>query len=167
MEREAAPQKETLPKRENLPKENKKEKGFALLWRDLKGMIPVLLMLILVFTLMQVFFHTVCPMQIVCGIPCPGCGLTRAGVLLLQGKVAESFRMHPFLMGWVLLAADFFWHRYIRGTKAGEFPVLLTVIIAGMVILYIYRMKVYFPYMEPMKPRGGGLYSLFAGIMKK
>lgn len=30
--------------------------------------------------------------------PCPGCGLSRAAHLLLEGHVADSLRMHPFLV---------------------------------------------------------------------
>jgi hypothetical protein len=29
------------------------------------------------------------------GVPCPGCGMTRAILLLLRGEVAASLHMHP------------------------------------------------------------------------
>ncbi len=37
----------------------------------------------------------VCPFAIVTGHPCPGCGLTRATVALLQGHLAEALHLHP------------------------------------------------------------------------
>jgi hypothetical protein len=37
-----------------------------------------------------------CPIFSSTGIPCPGCGLTRAIVLLLQGELRASIRFHAF-----------------------------------------------------------------------
>ena len=37
-----------------------------------------------------------CPLHAATGIPCPGCGLSRAGAALLRGDVAEALRMHAF-----------------------------------------------------------------------
>lgn len=37
-----------------------------------------------------------CPFFRVTGIPCPGCGLTRAVILLLKGDVLASLRFHAF-----------------------------------------------------------------------
>jgi hypothetical protein len=36
-----------------------------------------------------------CPVAIVTGHPCPGCGLTRATLALLRGDLAETLRFHP------------------------------------------------------------------------
>ncbi len=40
-------------------------------------------------------FHPVCPMYAILGIPCPGCGMTRATHALLEGRVAESLYYNP------------------------------------------------------------------------
>src|SRR6266404_6405684 len=37
-----------------------------------------------------------CPFFRLTGIPCPGCGLSRATMLLLKGDLAGSFRFHAF-----------------------------------------------------------------------
>ena len=63
--------------------------GVALVW--VVGMLPAALG-IQPCTFAALFHH-----------PCPGCGLSRAAHLLLDGHVAESLRMHPFVVP--LLAA--------------------------------------------------------------
>jgi len=44
----------------------------------------------------------VCPFRLLTGLPCPGCGLTRAWVYLAHGQWGDSFVANPF--GIVLVA---------------------------------------------------------------
>lgn len=39
----------------------------------------------------------VCPTALFFGIPCPGCGLTRATLALLHGDVGTALRLHPLV----------------------------------------------------------------------
>jgi hypothetical protein len=41
-----------------------------------------------------------CPLASTFGIPCPGCGLTRATLALLRGDVARALQIHPLV--WLL-----------------------------------------------------------------
>jgi hypothetical protein len=41
---------------------------------------------------------TICPLSLAGFEYCPGCGLGRAIVLLLHGKIYESFNMHPLAL---------------------------------------------------------------------
>lgn len=39
-----------------------------------------------------------CPMRVGIGIPCPGCGMTRATHLLAHGELWAALRMHPLVL---------------------------------------------------------------------
>jgi hypothetical protein len=41
-----------------------------------------------------------CPMASTLGVPCPGCGLTRATLALLRGDFSSSWHLHP--LAWLL-----------------------------------------------------------------
>ncbi len=49
----------------------------------------------------------VCPMAASLGVPCPGCGLTRATWELLSGNGAAAFHLHPLVIPIVPLAVAF------------------------------------------------------------
>ena len=40
----------------------------------------------------------ICPFRLMTGLPCPGCGLTRAWVYLVHGRLEESLSANPFGM---------------------------------------------------------------------
>lgn len=44
-----------------------------------------------------------CPFYLLTGLPCPGCGMSRALVLLAQGRAWDALIMHPF--SWLLAGA--------------------------------------------------------------
>ena len=79
-----------------------------------------------------------CPTAATLGIPCPGCGLTRATLAAAQGNIAKAFALHPLfwlispLMIGLLLAAAL---GYIRGRSALPFLARVspkTITIAGV-----------------------------------
>lgn len=104
----------------------------------------------LYFIFANLMFGTICLTMIFFGLPCPACGLTRAGVLFLTGNFAESFAMHPLLLPTIVfiavtLAIKYFWPDKI---KFLEIPAVI--MLAIFVALYIFRMVNLFPNHPPM-----------------
>lgn len=47
---------------------------------------------------------TLCPTKILWGIPCPGCGITRAIKLCFEGDLLAAVRMNPnIILVWIVL----------------------------------------------------------------
>ncbi|MDD2426868.1 MAG: DUF2752 domain-containing protein [Eubacteriales bacterium] len=124
-------------------------------------LLPVILGLALLSFAME-YFGSGCAVSSVIGFPCPGCGSSRAAVLLFQGRLGEALRMHPLiilslLMLLVILSTEFI--KFIRRKqgKAWNNPIpqrLLDVVAVAIIALYlgvyVYRMIKYYPHTEPM-----------------
>ncbi len=93
-----------------------------------------------------------CPLRYLTGIPCPGCGMTRAALALLRLDFADAFSWHPMIFaivpyalvtGILLLTKKTSLHRLLPSA----------IVLAGcMVIVYVIRMILYFPGSGPMAP---------------
>ncbi len=106
----------------------------------------------------------ICIFRIFSGLPCPGCGLTRAGTAMLRGNWAESFRMHPFLLP-VLFCLTTFCFRKIKPFRfLHESRYFYIIFLICYTAFYIFRLAVYFPGgPDPMVFDEASL----AGMMKK
>jgi len=86
-----------------------------------------------------------CPFFRVTGVPCPGCGLSRATTLLLKGDLAGSLRFHAFAPIFLLAIVALFFsillpksmvQSAISRAELIERKTGLTVLILGGLILY-------------------------------
>ena len=94
-----------------------------------------------------------CPFFHLTGVPCPGCGLTRAIMLLLQGDVYGAIRFHAFapifLVGIVIIVVAALLPRsFIRPlvsrTELLERQTGLTVfILTGLIVYWLTRLLVF------------------------
>lgn len=113
--------------------------------QDIKNLWSVAVAVAIYAVLVNLIFHAFCPMVIVTGLPCPGCGMTRSLFFLATGRVGQSLWIHPMGVPIAALVFYFLWNRYVLGRNAKGMKVLVIVAIVLLVILYIWRMRLYFP----------------------
>lgn len=117
---------------------------------DIKNSIWIIIGIFAYWAISFTVFDEFCPMKILTGIPCPGCGMTRAIFLMLTGHFSESFEMHPMALLWILLGLYFFICRYILDRKPKGAATMAVVLCVMMFPIYIYRMCTLFPDYPPM-----------------
>jgi len=85
-----------------------------------------------------------CPVAELLGVPCPGCGLTRAALALVAGDVAGALRLHPLSLALIPFGAWLGWRELARGAargapagrrRSGGSERLVTALAAGFVAL--------------------------------
>lgn len=133
--------------------ETKKGKGISLIiW---------LILFALYCVLTTEFLGSACPVYLIFGIPCPGCGMTRAWISLFSGDIAKAFYFHPAFLAAAIIAACVI----LCGIKpklkkskviTGIYLVLCVVFLAA----YIYRMVVFFPNEEPINYNENSLLAI-------
>ena len=70
-------------------------KGIKNFLSDLYHNRIAILCIIIYMSVTQYLFHSVCPIAILFGFPCPACGLTRAGISFLTAHFSTAFQMNP------------------------------------------------------------------------
>ena len=89
------------------------KKIFSRILADLRACRIALLVIILYIVVTQSIFHTTCPMAILTGFPCPGCGLTRSGLWVLTGHFAPAWELNPTIYLWIPLILYGLLFRYV------------------------------------------------------
>ena len=137
-----------------------------LLLRDMKDAKWAILFVIAYFVIFRYFFNTLCPLVAMTGFPCPACGLTRAGVQLLQLHFAAAWAIHPFIYPLAALFVVFCVSRYLllqRRVKVLQWCV--AVVLVGMLLYYVWRMWRYFPGDPPMSYYSRNLLNQLIGLL--
>ncbi len=93
--------------------------------------------------------ESICIFKVYAGLPCPGCGMTRAFISLFQGNINQAFYWHPL---WPLVVIGPAIYAYFdkRGNGHKEKNILIWILFAIFVSTYAYRMYLYFPEQAPM-----------------
>ena len=137
------------------------------LLKDIKSARWAIILIIAYFAFFKKYIYSICPVVLITGFPCPGCGMTRALLCVLKLDFAGAWRMHPFIYPIILLAALFCICRYIMGNRGMKFLFTIVIIIAvAMIIFYVWRMYMYFPGNAPMSYYYGSLFGKIRRIMR-
>lgn len=92
---------------------------------------------ILAFYVLLAFLGIGCPIRFITGISCAGCGMTRAYVALLHGRVLQAFHYHPLF--WVVpLVGLLLWKR--KQLQEKVFQIILGVVIGMFLLVYVIRL---------------------------
>ena len=120
--------------------------------------LPIIILAVL-WTAAQFFFHHFCPVVILCGFPCPGCGLTRAFVRLFTLHPVQAFHSNPSCFLWVILITAYIIRRYVQGKGLEVLRIPLAIVCILTIGIYIYRITHCFPGEPPMVYVHGNLIS--------
>jgi hypothetical protein len=93
-----------------------------------------------------------CPFFHGLGIPCPGCGLTRAGIFLFHGQWKQALAMHAFapilLVGLAIITCSVVMPTHRVDRMAARIEVLETstgitgVIVIGLIVYWLARLLI-------------------------
>lgn len=139
----------------------------SLLWQDIKNMRIAILVIAIYIWINRTFFPVSCIWVAITGFPCPGCGLTRAGLALLNGNFKEAFEIHPFIYVIAALVILFCMYRYILKRNQKVFVKYTILVLIAMLCFYVYRMLFVFPGDPPMSYYHHNLMSTFLDKVRK
>lgn len=119
------------------------------IFQDIQNLWMAVIALAVYTVLMNLVFHAFCPMVILTGLPCPGCGMTRAMFFLVTGRLGRAVWMNPMSIPVACLMLYFLWNRYILGKKAKGIVPLIGIAAVLLVVVYLWRMYCFFPNRVP------------------
>jgi len=111
---------------------------------------------------------SLCFFQSFFGIPCPGCGSTRAAVALLRGRFTEAIAFHPLIP----LSLALLPYAALRNVLGKHKPVskaernVVMCMIALYIVVFVVRMFLLFPHTPPMVPLENALWPNIFGWVR-
>lgn len=109
-----------------------------------KGMLLVLVYIIAANSLLG----KMCPMVLLTGLPCPACGLTRAGLYVMCFRFGDAWRMNPVIFPIGAFLIYFFLCRYVLQRPVSGWRWMLWMILIVLLVVYMVRMGNYLEFLR-------------------
>lgn len=117
-----------------------KQAGWQNLKKDIKTYYKGVLTAGICIILMDILFGHMCPMVLLTGLPCPACGLTRAGLYVMTFQLNKAWQMNPVIYPIALFLLYFIICRYLLGRPVWGWQGMLWSILVILLMVYMYRM---------------------------
>lgn len=127
------------------------------IWEDFCDYKEVIMIFAVYYLIVHAVFHVFCPVVMITGFPCAGCGMTRAVFYMFTGQFVRSWQFNPMAFPVVLFAGYCGICRYFLGKRIKGFKAGLMILCIGMITAYIYRMYTVFPDRPPFTYTSGNI----------
>lgn len=96
-----------------------------------------------IFLLLWLRFIHACPIRAVTGIPCPGCGISRAWFAAFQLDLRQALRFHPMFWSLIPGCILFLWDGMLFSDRRINLALGICLIL-GLLICYAFRLQAFF-----------------------
>ena len=106
-----------------------------------KSTADIIIIAIALSAVAAFYYFCGCPFRFFFGVPCPGCGMTRAFLSLIKLDFSSAFNYHPLIFIMPLIAL-YLIIRHFKGAFLGKKTekLLAALVIAAFVAVYLIRL---------------------------
>ncbi|MCR4960935.1 MAG: DUF2752 domain-containing protein [Lachnospiraceae bacterium] len=115
------------------------------IWADIRKYWKAAVAFLVYYLATILLFHASCPMVLCSGLPCPGCGMTRALFCVFTFRWENAFYLNPVSFGFAALILLFIIFRYFIGKTPKFLFAIFWILIALLFVRYFYGMYNWFP----------------------
>lgn len=128
------------------------------IWEDIKKYKWFTLGFLIYYVITHMVFGAYCPQLLITGLPCPGCGMSRAMFFVITFQFTRAWNMNPIAFIWVLLIFVFVLLRYVLGKSTKHLRMALIITLILTIGIYMGRMFEGFPQAPPIVYRGNNMF---------
>lgn len=111
--------------------------------------------------LLYIFYEIVgCPIKTLTGIPCMGCGMTRAWKSVLTFNFPKAFYYHPL---WVIPGIFVFMYLFVKNRNPRAYSLFVKISVILFIVVYIIRLMIHDPVLV-VEPYDGLIYRIVSNL---